>query len=566
MRDERRIALLHESIGAIIRAIDKYDWRDYTEVLEHMYNILNNLSPTEKDMHNVYSLYRNIVKAIINHDMNFNLAGFLYKKNILERISFLYKSGTDKCTTLCLCLSLLFFVREVWGLDEETIENNKIIDCEHTFNEIKSRIVERQYDYDWKSDSDILNEINILISSGYIDNRTLGVLLSYNEFQLLQNIAPLMGNSKQTLCDVKYDPMVSLDSSVKNTGAIDKVVSLEDIESYLYRCINTKDDGSSTFTLSKDVFRSDYISSMVDVNQLIDMGGKDLLLTIATIVWQLKEMHNVISIKEIVGQIDNILKESNELNNKLILIVPASMLLLHMREIKPEVWDNRKFRTMLDYCYNVVRRSNPGILHIPDLTYSIRVLANLLGGSNAIDYGKIQTRFGKELVNQCFGLTEPSLEFMGYSDVSTDMLSSLTEGFKVCRDGSIEVSIKDKNTSFVEEYSRNHRLLKLNEKNHDYDSMKYNLVYLVILIETLEKEVIYNRNIPPDSDVSLDAQKAIRLAKSDLSIYMDKLRMADKGFNLNEFYRQVKADKNTIKIDTVSTINGIKAIIKTILL
>lgn len=564
MRDERSLEQLHHIILDMVNSLDRCNWRDYqTNVLDNMYNILNSGQPTDNSLKVPYGIYRNVVKSILSHDTNFNRASSLYRKNLENRVLIL-SSKSNHYLTLCLCLCILFYIREVWGF--ESMEDNKIIDCEHKFNEIKSRIVERQYDYDWESETCIMNEINLLISSGYVDNRALSVLLSYNEFQLLQGVAPLMGHGTGIPCDVKYDPMVSLHNDIDNIGVTGKVISLDDIRNYLYRCIHVNDLIGDKKICNIDILRSDYMSSMVDVNQLIDIVGRDLLLTLSTTVLQLGERHNVITIKDIVGFIHRLLIGSNELKNKLLLIVPASLLLIRALEVKPDIWDSKKFHSMLDYCHKVVSNSNPGVLHIPDLSYSIRTLANELGGRNAIDYSKIQTRFGRELVNECFGITEPTLESGVYSDVSTVELSELTEGFKVCQDGSIEVSIKDKNTSFVEEYSRNHRLLKLNEKNHDYEAMKYNLVYLVILIETLERDIVYNRNIPPDSEVSLDAQKAIRLAKSDLSIYMDKLRRADKEFNLNEFYRQVKADKSSIKIDTVSTINGIKAIIKTILL
>lgn len=139
----------------------------------------------------------------------------------------------------------------------------------------------------------------------------------------------------------------------------------------------------------------------------------------------------------------------------------------------------------------------------------------------------------------------------------------LTEGFKIESDGTIKVEINSKKT-FISEYSINHKLLKLNEKRGDYEGMKYNLVYHLILINNLEQNIIHDENV--SQEMKDDAMKAIRFAKNDISIYLPKLQDKCKDFDLNAFYRKVDADNNTIKLDTVSTVSGIKKIIKTILL
>ena len=145
------------------------------------------------------------------------------------------------------------------------------------------------------------------------------------------------------------------------------------------------------------------------------------------------------------------------------------------------------------------------------------------------------------------------------------LMNALTEMFEVRRDGTIKVTLKQ-DVSYMSEYAENHRLLKYNSDIGDYEGMKYNLVYHMILIENIEKDVIFNKDIDKNSELYKDAEKARQFAKNDISIYLPEIRSHDKSFDLNTFYKKVKADRVTISIDGPATASGIKKILKSILL
>lgn len=143
-------------------------------------------------------------------------------------------------------------------------------------------------------------------------------------------------------------------------------------------------------------------------------------------------------------------------------------------------------------------------------------------------------------------------------------IKSLTESFEVLDDGTIKVVVSRK-TTYMDEYAENHRLLVANQKMGNYDAMKYNLVYDLILINNIEKNVMYNTKVSKDSLLYEDAIKARKFAKNDVSTYLPIVRQHCKNFDLNEFYKEVKAEESTIKINGVNTVKGIKNIIQAIM-
>lgn len=145
------------------------------------------------------------------------------------------------------------------------------------------------------------------------------------------------------------------------------------------------------------------------------------------------------------------------------------------------------------------------------------------------------------------------------------LMTTLTESFEVLRDGTIKVTLPTK-TTFMNEYATNHRLLKYNEQHGNYEGMKYNLIYHMILIENIEKNVLFNRKVNKDSELYKDAQKAHSFAKNDISIYLPKIKEHDRDFDINGFYKKIKADKATVTINGVETALGLKRIFSSILL
>lgn len=145
------------------------------------------------------------------------------------------------------------------------------------------------------------------------------------------------------------------------------------------------------------------------------------------------------------------------------------------------------------------------------------------------------------------------------------MIKTLTESFEVLKNGHIKINIKGK-TTYMDEYAMNHRLLKLNDQQNDIEGMKYNLVYALLLVESIEKNVIHNSKIDKDSALYKDAEKARSFALNDINTYIMKIRRKDHKFDLNKFYKEVKADECSIIIDAPETISGVKKIINAIVM
>ena len=143
-------------------------------------------------------------------------------------------------------------------------------------------------------------------------------------------------------------------------------------------------------------------------------------------------------------------------------------------------------------------------------------------------------------------------------------MNSLAEMFQVMSDGTIKVSIEEK-TTYMNEYAMNHRLLKYNCQQKDWEAAKYNIVYHMILIDSIEKNVLYNKKVKKESDLYKDAEQARRMAKSDIATYLPEIRLHVPSFDLNAMYKKVKADKATITIQGAETASGIKTILKHIL-
>ena len=148
---------------------------------------------------------------------------------------------------------------------------------------------------------------------------------------------------------------------------------------------------------------------------------------------------------------------------------------------------------------------------------------------------------------------------------SSELIKALTESFEVLKDGTIKVTIPKKST-YMDEYAENHRLLVANHKAKNYEGMKYNLVYHLILIDSIEKNVLYNTKVKKDSPLYEDAVKARSFAKNDISTYLPEVRQHVKEFDINHFYKEVRAEQSMITINGVETAQGVKKIIKSILL
>ena len=183
----------------------------------------------------------------------------------------------------------------------------------------------------------------------------------------------------------------------------------------------------------------------------------------------------------------------------------------------------------------------------------------------SLEYGK--EHFHDSMLNSYTTTTESTAtsgRVSGTLESYMESMQSLAEMFSIAPDGTIKVTIKEK-TTYMNEYAVNHRLLKYNEKQKDYEGMKYNLIYHMILIENIEKDVIYNKKVKKDSELYKDAEQARRHAKSDIATYLPIVKQHDRSFNINDFYREVKAEQATITIQGAEAASGVKTIIKAIM-
>lgn len=217
--------------------------------------------------------------------------------------------------------------------------------------------------------------------------------------------------------------------------------------------------------------------------------------------------------------------------------------------------------------------TNTGVVDITHVAEEFLSTLNLVITTleNNRSNGCVDISISNESTNR-LGETDASIEVQNIpihksSEVvsSKDIINVLTESFEILSDGSIKVTIPKK-TTYMEEYANNHRLLKENQKVKDYEAMRYNLIYHILLVESIEKKIIHNKKIDENSELYTEAVKAKSFAMNDITTYLPEVKKNLPNFDLNEFYSLVKAEKQTVKIDTIGTISGVKKILNYILL
>ena len=187
-------------------------------------------------------------------------------------------------------------------------------------------------------------------------------------------------------------------------------------------------------------------------------------------------------------------------------------------------------------------------------------------GQHGGGFGRINTRNDDSFKIDIPDFEEPVTEStVSTGKRSSELIKALTESFEVLKDGTIKVTIPKKST-YMDEYAENHRLLLANQKAKNYEGMKYNLIYHLILIDSIEKNVMHNTKVKHDSALYEDAVKARSFAKNDISTYLPEVRQHVKNFDINRFYKEVRAEQSTFQINGVETAQGVKKIIKSILL
>lgn len=253
---------------------------------------------------------------------------------------------------------------------------------------------------------------------------------------------------------------------------------------------------------------------------------------------------------------------------KLALCCIIDLEAIHLRNAQNscKAMLNQLIKSVDDFSVSICDKSRNGygcLLNFLELFNRIEPECNVSDG----DWANYELQHSNHACNYTYE-TDELASYPSICDGSLESyissMNGLTEMFQIASDGTIKVSIKEK-TTYMNEYAVNHRLLKYNASMRDYEAMKYNLIYHMILIESIEKNVIYNNKVKKDSELYKDAEQARRYAKSDIATYLPKLKQADKSFDINQFYKQVKAEQATITIQGAETASGIKTILKHIL-
>lgn len=440
----------------------------------------------------------------------------------------------------------------------EIISNN-YLEAQQLVNDIRQVKDKDLCSYDM--DLDILQEIiKDIYTSGLVDNSILEKYVVLQKFDNMRSLSTLMSN-KDMSC--KYSNSVS---------DISKISCISDNFITKLKCCLT-----SNYSFDYDEIcrlHNDYSG------ELLDSVNTDLVLTDFCLIIQ--SVFNHLLHME--------LKPNNE-EDKILEILSLISKLSKQSKFNPIITVNRlcisnilritskyeKYRSQINY----FNKYSLGIIQYSKYNeYSLEVYDSLLHLLNLILSDKccsidmveyireqpLKSNYFKEILNsKLSNINENSLPIHCSLGVQNDLyysVEALTEGFKILHNGNIQLMF-DRESHPMDEYTNNHRLLKYNHKLGNFEGMKYNLVYLLILIEALEAKVIYNSKAN-ESDKT-EAKKVVRLCKGDLGVYLPLIQKNDKSFDLNRFYNQVKDESDTIEINTVDTISGIKMIIKTIL-
>lgn len=148
--------------------------------------------------------------------------------------------------------------------------------------------------------------------------------------------------------------------------------------------------------------------------------------------------------------------------------------------------------------------------------------------------------------------------------VKKEDLAHLTEGISIDKDGKLSFIFSPKK-SFMDEYSENHKLLDMNYKNGNYEGMKRNLAFSFALINTIERDIMYNKNSKATDEIKKDAMKARSFAINDFKTYMKYLNAKEKNFDFTKYYEELGIDKYLISV-TPDAIMGIKKLFRAVML
>lgn len=151
--------------------------------------------------------------------------------------------------------------------------------------------------------------------------------------------------------------------------------------------------------------------------------------------------------------------------------------------------------------------------------------------------------------------------FIAFNEVINNQ--SVCEGLDVTSNGDVVFTFSKKDT-FMNEYSKVHKLLVENIKNKNYEAAKHNLAYIFTIIVVIEREVLYNKSSDISDSKRRDAEKARMFCMNDFKTYLKEIQKAEPKFDFYNFYESNNYDKFTFTV-TPDNIKGVKRLLQTIL-
>lgn len=139
----------------------------------------------------------------------------------------------------------------------------------------------------------------------------------------------------------------------------------------------------------------------------------------------------------------------------------------------------------------------------------------------------------------------------------------LTEGIVFDEEGGFVLSFKPK-SSYMDQYSENHKILVQNSRAENYDGVKTNLAFLFSLINEIERNVLYTKKKVSEARRK-DAEKARMFAINDFKTYLKVVLAKDPSFNFTTYYEQSNYGKIVFGFKKEEIV-GIKRLFQTIIL
>lgn len=146
----------------------------------------------------------------------------------------------------------------------------------------------------------------------------------------------------------------------------------------------------------------------------------------------------------------------------------------------------------------------------------------------------------------------------------TSLSNTLKNGLKRFSINANGVKIKLFNDSYMDQYDKIHRLLKIDKESNNISDIKINLCALFSLISEINEKYVYNKSADKLSDEYKEAIKARSFAINDFKQYMKFVVANEKEFNFIEYYQNSGYDDTVVNVSH-NDIKSMKQLLKIIL-